>query len=48
MNLFLDILIGLLGWGIGLSQGLYLHRTAQHRKAWTYIHSLSRIQTPWS
>jgi hypothetical protein len=35
MNLFLDILVGLLGQGIGLSQGLYLHRTTQHRKTHT-------------
>jgi len=41
----LDILVGLLGRGIGPSQGLYLHRTAQHRKTLTYIHTSSGIRT---
>jgi hypothetical protein len=31
MNLF-GHLVGLHGWGISLMQGLYLHRTTQHRK----------------
>jgi hypothetical protein len=31
MNLF-GQLVGLLGWGISPTQGLYLHRTTQHRK----------------
>jgi len=31
-------LIGLLRRGIGPSRGLYLHRTAQHRKRLTYIY----------
>jgi len=45
MNLFLDILVGLLGQGIGPSQGLCLHRTAaQHRKTRTYIHASSGIR----
>jgi hypothetical protein len=30
---------------ISLSQGLYLHRTTQHRKTLTNIHALSGIQT---
>jgi hypothetical protein len=34
----------LLGLGIGLSQGLYLHRTL-HRKTFTCVHALSGIQT---
>jgi hypothetical protein len=38
-------LVGLLGQGIGPSQGHYLHRTAQHRKMQTHIHALSGIQT---
>jgi len=40
-------LVGLLGRGISPTptQGPYLHRTAQHRKTRTYIHSSSRIQT---
>jgi len=42
MNLF--ILIGLLGWGISPSQGLYLHGKAQQRKMQMYIH-VSKIQT---
>jgi hypothetical protein len=36
---------GLLGRVIGLSQGLYLHRTTQHRNTRTHIHALSGIQT---
>jgi hypothetical protein len=30
---------------ISPSQGLYLHRTTQHRKTWTNIHALSGIRT---
>jgi len=41
----LDILVGLLGWGIGPSQGLNLHTTAQHRKTRIYIHASSGIRT---
>jgi hypothetical protein len=38
-------LVGLLGWVIGPTQGLYLH-TGQHKhiKMQTHIHALSRIQ----
>jgi hypothetical protein len=35
--------VKLLGWGISAKQGLYLHRTARHRK--TKIHAVSGIQT---
>jgi len=46
MNLFLDILVGLLGRGIGSSsQDHYLQRIAQHRKTGTYIHASSEIRT---
>jgi hypothetical protein len=40
-------LIGLLGGGGGISpaQGLYLHRTTQHRTTQTNIHAPSRIRT---
>jgi hypothetical protein len=38
-------MIGLLGRVISPSQGLYLHRTTQHRKTWTNIHALSGIRT---
>jgi hypothetical protein len=38
-------LVGLLGRVISLSQGLYQHRTAQHRKTRTNIHALSGIRT---
>jgi hypothetical protein len=38
-------LVGLLGRGISPTQGLYLHRTTQHRKTQTHIHAPSRIQT---
>jgi hypothetical protein len=38
-------LAALLGRGVGPSQGLYLHRTAQHRKTQAYIHTLSGIRT---
>jgi hypothetical protein len=37
--------VGLLGRVISPSQGLYLHRTTQHRKTRTNIHALSGIQT---
>jgi hypothetical protein len=43
-NLFWHM-VGLLGWVISLSQGLYLHRTTQHRKTRTNIHALSGIWT---
>jgi hypothetical protein len=36
---------GLLGRVISPSQGLYLHRTTQHRKTRTNIHDLSGIRT---
>jgi hypothetical protein len=38
-------LVGLLGGGISPAQGLYLHRTTQHRETQTHIHALSRIRT---
>jgi hypothetical protein len=38
-------MLGLLGWVISPSQGLYLHRTIQHRKTRTNIHALSGIRT---
>jgi hypothetical protein len=38
-------MIGLLGRVISPSQGLYLHRTTQHRKTRTNIHALSEIRT---
>jgi hypothetical protein len=38
-------LVGFLGWGISPVQGLYPHRTTQHRKTQTNIHALSRIRT---
>jgi hypothetical protein len=38
-------MVGLLGRVISPSQGLYLHRTTQHRKTRTYIHVLSEIRT---
>jgi hypothetical protein len=38
MNLF-GQLVGLLGRGIGPTQGLYLHSTTQYRKAQTHIHA---------
>jgi hypothetical protein len=43
-NLFWHM-VGLLGWVISLSQGLYLHRTPQHRTTRTNIHVLSGIRT---
>jgi hypothetical protein len=45
MNIFFGHLIGLLVWEISPSQGLYLPRTAQHRKMRTHIHGSSGIQT---
>jgi hypothetical protein len=38
-------MVWLLGRVISPSQGLYLHRTTQHRKTRTDIHALSRIRT---
>jgi hypothetical protein len=38
-------LVGLLGRVISRSQGLYLHRTTQHRRTRTNIHALSGIRT---
>jgi hypothetical protein len=38
-------MVGLLGRVISSSQGLYLHRTTQHRKTRTNIHALSGIRT---
>jgi hypothetical protein len=38
-------MVGLLGRMISPSQGLYLHRTTQHRKMRTNIHALSGIRT---
>jgi hypothetical protein len=37
--------VGLLGRGIGPTQGLYLHRTTQHRKTRTNIHASSGYRT---
>jgi len=37
--------VGLLGREISPSQGHYLHRTAQHRKERTHIHTSSGIRT---
>jgi hypothetical protein len=44
MNLF-GQLVGLLGRGIGQTQGFYLHRTTQHTKTGTHIYASSRIRT---
>jgi hypothetical protein len=44
MNLF-GHLVGLLGRGISLTQGLYLHRTTQHRKTRTHMHAPTGIRT---
>jgi hypothetical protein len=38
-------MVGLLGRVISPSQGLYLHRTTQHKKTRTNIHALSGIRT---
>jgi hypothetical protein len=38
-------MVGLLRRGISQTKGLYLHRTAQHRKTKTNIHAVSRIRT---
>jgi hypothetical protein len=38
-------MVGLLGRVISPSQGLYIHRTTQHRKTRTKIHALSGIRT---
>jgi hypothetical protein len=40
-----DVLVVLLGRGIGPSKGLYLHRTAQHSKRKIYIDASSGIGT---
>jgi hypothetical protein len=40
-----DILVGLLGRVIGPTQGLYRHRTTQHRNTRTQIHAPRRIRT---
>jgi hypothetical protein len=47
MNHF-HILVGLLGWRISSTQGLYLHRPAQHRETKTNIHASSGIWSPRS
>jgi hypothetical protein len=44
LNYFRHV-VGLLERVISPSQGLYLHRTTQHRKMQTNIHALSRIRT---
>jgi hypothetical protein len=44
MNLFRQ-LVGLLGQGIGPTQGHYLHRTTHHRKTRKHIHTSSGIRT---
>jgi hypothetical protein len=38
-------MVGLLGRGISPTQGLYRHRTTQHRNTRTHIHDPSRIRT---
>jgi len=38
-------LVGHFGLGIGPTQGLFLHKTTQHRKMQIHIHALSGIQT---
>jgi hypothetical protein len=38
-------LVGLLSGGISPVQGLYLHRTTQHRNTQTHIHAPRRIRT---
>jgi len=40
-----EILVGFFGRGIGSSQVLCLHRTAEHRETHTYIHVSSGIRT---
>jgi hypothetical protein len=44
LNLFKH-LVGLLGQGISPTWGLYLHRTAQHRKTRTNIHASNDVRT---
>jgi hypothetical protein len=44
-TVFVRQLVGLLGRGVVPSQGLYLHRIAQHRKTKTIIHTLNGIRT---
>jgi hypothetical protein len=41
----LNILVPLLRRGIGPTQGVYVHRTAQHKKMCTYMHASSGIRT---
>jgi len=43
--IYSDILVGLIGRGISLTQGLYLPRTTQHRKTRTHIHTPCGIRT---
>jgi hypothetical protein len=38
-------LVRLLGWGISPTQGLYRHRTTQHRNTQTHIHAPGKIRT---
>jgi len=45
MNLFLNVLVGLLGRGMNPSQGHYQHGTTEHRKTRTHIHTSSGIRT---
>jgi len=40
-----DILAGICGREIGPLHGLYLQRTAENRKTWTYIHASRGIRT---
>jgi hypothetical protein len=42
---YIRCMVGLLGRVISSSQGLYLHRTKQHRKTRTNIRTLSGIRT---
>jgi hypothetical protein len=44
INLFGQF-VGLPEQGFGPMQGLYLHRTTQHRKTQTYIHASSGIRS---
>jgi hypothetical protein len=41
----LDVWYDSLGGGSVQRQGLYLHRTTQHRETQTHIHAPSRIRT---
>jgi hypothetical protein len=40
---FLNVITGLLGWGSSPSSGLYLHKTEQHRKMWTYTRVCPKV-----